>query len=83
MYQAKKIGIFISHIFGEFQRSLCQGIIDKATEFGYIVEIFSSTDGEDVGSYSLGESSILRIPNYDEFSGVCFASGTYLLTSLR
>ena len=82
MYQAKKIGIFISHIFGEFQRSLCQGIIDKATEFGYIVEIFSSTDGEDVGSYSLGESSILRIPNYDEFSGVCFASSTYLLPSL-
>lgn len=83
MYQAKKIGIFISHIFGEFQRSLCQGIIDKAAEFGYIVEIFSSTDGEDVGSYSLGESSILRIPNYDEFSGVCFASDTYLLTSLK
>lgn len=83
MYQAKKIGIFISHIFGEFQRSLCQGIIDKATEFGYIVEIFSSTDGEDVGSYSLGEGSILRIPNYDEFSGICFASGTYLLPSLR
>ena len=43
MYQAKKIGIFISHIFGEFQRSLCQGIIDKATEFGYIVEIFSGS----------------------------------------
>ncbi len=83
MYQAKKIGIFISHIFGEFQRSLCQGIIDKAAEFGYIVEIFSSTDGEDVGSYSLGESSILRIPNYDEFSGVCFASDTYLLPSLK
>lgn len=83
MYQAKKIGIFISHIFGEFQRSLCQGIIDKAAEFGYIVEIFSSTDGEDVGSYNLGESSILRIPNYDEFSGVCFASDTYLLTSLK
>jgi len=83
MYQAKKIGIFISHIFGEFQRSLCQGIIDKATEFGYIVEIFSSTDGEDVGSYSLGEGCILRIPNYDEFSGVCFASDTYLLPSLK
>lgn len=75
MYQAKKIGIFISHIFGEFQRSLCQGIIDKAAEFGYIVEIFSSTDGEDVGSYSLGESSILRIPNYDEFSSVLSSGG--------
>ena len=83
MYHSKKIGIFISHIFGSFQSSLCQGIIDKATEFGYITEIFSSTDGEDVGSYSLGESSILRIPNYDEFSGICFASGTYLLPSLK
>lgn len=83
MYHSKKIGIFISHIFGSFQSSLCQGIIDKATEFGYITEIFSSTDGEDVGSYSLGEASILRIPNYDEFSGICFASGTYLLPSLK
>ncbi len=36
-----------------------------------------------MGNYSLGESSILRIPNYDEFSGICFASGTYLLPSLK
>lgn len=50
MYHSKKIGIFISHIFGSFQSSLCQGIIDKASEFGYITEIFSSTDGEDVGA---------------------------------
>ena len=83
MYHSKKIGIFISHIFGSFQSSLCQGIIDKAAEFGYITEIFSSTDGEDVGNYGNGEFSILRIPNYDEFSGICFASGTYILPSLK
>lgn len=83
MYHSKKIGIFISHIFGEYQRNLCQGIMDKASEFGYTTEIFSSTDGEDVGSYSLGETSILRIPNYNEFSAVCFASGTYLQASLK
>lgn len=83
MYHSKKIGIFISHIFGSFQSSLCQGIIDKAAESGYITEIFSSTDGEDVGSYSLGEASILRIPNYDEFSGIFFASDTYVLPSLK
>lgn len=83
MYHQKKIGIFISHIFGDFQRDLCQGIIDTASEFGYITEIFSSTDGEDMSSCSLGEQSILDIPNYDEFSAVCFASGTYLLNSLR
>lgn len=83
MYHAKKIGIFVSHIFGDFQRNLCQGIIDKASEFGYTTEIFSSTDGEDVGDYSFGETSILRIPNYDEFTGVCFVSGTYLQSSLK
>ncbi len=83
MYHTKKIGIFVSHIFGGFQHELCQGILDKAAEYGYTVEIFSSTDGEDVGNYGIGETSILRIPNYDEFSGICFASGTYLLPSLR
>lgn len=83
MYHTKKIGIFISHIFGDFQHKLCQGIIDKASEFGYTSEIFSSSDGEDVGDYGIGEISILRIPNFNEFSGICFASGTYLLPALR
>lgn len=83
MYHTKKIGIFISHIFGDFQTKLCQGIVDKASEFGYTVEIFSSSDGEDVGDYGIGEMSILRIPNFNEFSGICFASGTYLLPVLR
>lgn len=83
MYHTKKIGIFVSHIFGDFQRDLCQGLIDKASEFGYTAEIFASADGEDLGDYSLGEASILRIPDYNAFSGICFLSGTYLLSSLR
>ena len=77
MYHSKKIGVFISHISGEFQCNLCQGIIDKAAEFGYFVEVFSSTDGENLGNYGMGEKSILRIPNFDDFSGVIFVSGTY------
>ena len=83
MYHSKKIGVFISHISGEFQCNICQGIIDKAAEFGYFVEVFSSTDGENIGDYGIGERSILRIPNFDDFSGVIFVSGTYLSDDLR
>lgn len=82
MYHSKKIGVFISHIFGTFQTGLCQGIIDKATEYGYTVEIFASLDGENLGNYSIGEDSILRIPNFDQFCAVVFASGTYLSEEL-
>ncbi len=83
MYHTKKIGVFISHTFGKYQSNLCQGMLDKATEYGYQLEIFSSFDGENLGNYSIGEDSILNIPNYDDFSGVIFASGTYLLSDLR
>lgn len=83
MYHSKKIGVFISHIMGEYQRNLCQGIIDKALEFGYASEIFTSMDGENLGDYTIGEASIQSIPNYDEFCGVIFASETYPLPELR
>lgn len=83
MYHSKKIGVFISHIMGFYQQNVCQGIIDKALEYGYTAEIFASMDGENLGDYSLGEESILKIPNFDEFSGVVFASGTYPHTELR
>ncbi len=83
MYHSKKIGVFISHIMGFYQQNVCQGIIDKALEYGYTAEIFASMDGENLGDYSLGEESILKIPNFDEFSGVIFASGTYPHSELR
>lgn len=77
MYHSKKIGVFVSHIYGEYQKNLCQGIINQGAELGYHVEIFTSNDGENLGNYSIGESSILRVPNYDDFFGVILASGTY------
>ena len=83
MYHKKKIGVFVSHIFGEYQRNVCQGILDKASEYGYATEIFATTDGENLGKYSSGESSILRIPNISELSGVIFVSSTYPLADLR
>ena len=77
MYHNKKIGVFISHIMGFYQKNVCQGIIDKALEYGYTAEIFASMDGENLGDYSLGEESILTLPNFDDLSGVIFASETY------
>lgn len=67
MYHNKKIGVFISHIMGFYQKNVCQGIIDKALEYGYTAEIFASMDGENLGDYSLGEESILTLPNFDDF----------------
>lgn len=83
MYHTKKIGVFISHIFGYYQKNVCQGIIDQANEFGYNVEIFTSLDGEHIEKHTLGENHILGIPNYDIYCGIIFASGTYLSDSLR
>ncbi|NLJ90508.1 MAG: GGDEF domain-containing protein [Clostridiales bacterium] len=83
MYYHKKIGVFISHIYGYYQSELCQGIIDRASYYGYRVEIFSSNDGENFGNNKIGENSILRIPNFDKYSGIIFASSTYPVPKLR
>jgi DNA-binding LacI/PurR family transcriptional regulator/GGDEF domain-containing protein len=83
MQNNKKIALFISHIFGEYQRNLCAGIITKANEYGYRVDIFASNDGETTKELGQGESSILKIPNYSSYRGVIFASGTYIESSLK
>lgn len=83
MYHSKKIGVFISHIFGTYQQGVCQGIIDKALEYGYTAEIFTSLDGENLGAYEIGEEGILQIPNYDSFDGIIFASDTYISSDLK
>lgn len=83
MYHTKKIGVFISHIFGYYQQTVCQGIIDKSQEYGYTTEIYTSMDGENLGTYGIGERSILRVPNYDELDGVIFASETYPSEELK
>ncbi|MDE5717480.1 MAG: substrate-binding domain-containing protein, partial [Lachnospiraceae bacterium] len=70
-------------IFGAYQQGVCQGIIDRAVEYGYTAEIFTSLDGENLGSYALGEESVLHIPNYDSFDGIIFASDTYISQELR
>lgn len=83
MYHIQKIGVFISHIFGHYQKNVCQGIIDKASEYGYTAEIFTSLDGENLGTYSIGEESILRVPNYNSLDGIIFVSGSYPSRELK
>ncbi len=83
MYHSKKICVFISHIYGEYQLNLCAGVAKKAAEYGYTVDFFASNDGENLGDYGAGERTILQIPRPDNYAGVIIASGTYLLTSLE
>lgn len=83
MYHSRKIGVFISHIMGHYQKNVCQGIIDKALEYGYTAEIFTTLDGEELGDYDIGEQSILNLPDYTDYCGIIFASETYLSTDFK
>lgn len=83
MYHARKIGVFISHIYGDYQRRLLRGVTEKAKEYGYRVEIFATNDGESLGNYGPGENSILEIPKPGNYDGFILASGTYLSSSLE
>ncbi len=83
MSRIHKLAVFISHIYGDYQLGVCQGIIDKATQYGYNVDIFVSNDEKLLGKYATGESSILQIPNPTSYDGVLISSSTYLLPELR
>ena len=79
MARIHKIAVFISHIYGDYQREVCQGIIDKATSYGYHVDIFTTNDEQILGNYSTGEFGVLKIPNSRVYDGVILSSGTYYL----
>lgn len=83
MYHSRKIGVFISHIMGHYQKHICQGIIDKAVEYGYTAEIFTTLDGENLGEYGIGEKSIISLPNYEDYSGIIFVSDSYPAEELK
>ncbi len=83
MYHSGKIGVFISHIMGYYQKHVCQGIIDTALEYGYTAEIFTTLDGENLGEYGIGEKSILNLPDYKNYNGIIFAADTYPTEELK
>ncbi|WP_026507637.1 diguanylate cyclase domain-containing protein [Butyrivibrio sp. MC2013] len=79
----KKIALFVSHIYGEYQKNLSQGVIDRALEYGYRTEVYATNDGENLGSFSATEDSVLSLPSYNDLEGIIFASGTYAKKELR
>ena len=84
MYHGKKIGVFVSHIYDNYPKRVCQGILERAKEFGFRVEMYSSLmEGENLGMYTSGEFSILSLPSFDELDGVIFLSGVYRSAALR
>ena len=83
MYHDNKLAVFVSHLYGDYQRQLCQGVIDRAAEYGYRTEIYCSNDGEALGEYVAQEDAILRIPDFRFIDGAVFVSGPYVDMSLR
>ncbi|MCR5311460.1 MAG: GGDEF domain-containing protein [Lachnospiraceae bacterium] len=83
MYQTKKIAVFISHIYGPYQRLLYEGIKSKAREYGYSLEVYTTNDGEDLGEYGLGEETVLKVADFNSLAGAVFASDTYTDTALK
>ena len=83
MYHDNKIAVFVSHLYGDYQRQLCQGVVDRAAEYGYRTEIYCSNDGEALGEYVTGEDTILRLPDFQAVDGAVFVSGPYVDRSLR
>lgn len=78
-----KLAVFISHIYGDFQSALCQGIIDKANEYGYILDLYISNDENIVGNYGLGEKNLFQVPDIHSYDGILLSSGTYLVPEVQ
>ncbi len=83
MNQTQKIAVFISHIYGNFQSKLCQGILDKANEYGYTIDFYVSNDEIVIEDYGIGEESLFQVPDIHSYSGILISSGTYLVKRIQ
>ncbi len=83
MNQSHKIAVFISHIYGNFQSKLCQGIIDKASDYGYVLDFFVSNDEVVIQEYGTGEMNLFQVPDIHAYDGILISSGTYLVPNMR
>ena len=83
MYHKKKLAVFISHIYGDYQTDVIHGVIERAGEYGYRVDVYTTFDGEKLGRFLTGEITVLDIPSYDRYAGIICASGTYLSSAMR
>jgi diguanylate cyclase (GGDEF)-like protein len=78
----KTIGVFISHVNGDFQDALSKGIITKAKELDYNVAFFTNFGGFGQRAYDLGELLISDLPSYGELDGIIITPDIILLENL-
>lgn len=83
MNNSHKLAVFISHIYGDFQSDLCQGIVQKANEYGYLIDFFVSNDENVIGAYGAGEKDLFNVPNLHDYEGILISSDTYLVKEVQ
>lgn len=83
MKNKHKLALFISHIYGDFQNSICREIINSANEYGYRLDIFVSNDESIIGTLGEGEIGLFDIPDLSSYQGILTTCGTYLLSSMK
>ncbi len=83
MSNSHKLAVFISHIYGDFQSAVCEGIIEQAEAYGYQLDFYASNDENIIGDYGLGEKELFHVPNIHSYEGILCASGTYLVPSVQ
>lgn len=83
MSNTHKLAVFISHIYGDFQSSLCQGIVGKAKEYGYLIDFYVSNDEKVIGAYGSGEKDLFNVPNLNAYEGILISSDTYLVPEVQ
>lgn len=79
----KTIGVFVTQIYQEFQKTLSRGICIKAKEYGYNVAFFTSCLGYGELQYEKGESSIADLPRYEDLDGIIILPDTMYVEGLE
>ncbi len=83
MKNKHKLALFISHVYGDFQNSICREIINMANDYGYHLDIFVSNDESIIGTLGNGEIGLFNIPNLSSYHGIITTCGTYLVSSMK
>lgn len=79
----KTIGVFVTQVYQEFQKTVSMGICTRAREYGYNVAFFTSCLGYGEDQYEIGECSIADLPRYEDLDGIIILPDTMYLKGLE
>lgn len=79
----RTIGVFISHVNGEFQDVLSKGIITRAQQLDFNVAFFTNFGGYGQNAYDVGEFFITDLPNYEELDGIIITPDVMIVPNLE